>query len=59
VEDAFTETVTSHIIAIFGFNIDIISGLFIHLFGRMLGPYRGVLVAVLLTNIPNPEDHNR
>ncbi len=47
VQDAFVETGTSHIIAISGFNIAIISGLFIKVFGRLLGPYRGAVVALL------------
>jgi competence protein ComEC len=51
VEDAFNETGTSHIIAISGFNIAIISGLFIRFFGRLLGPYRGALVAVFAVSI--------
>jgi competence protein ComEC len=51
VEEAFNETSTSHIIAISGFNIAIISGLFISLFGRILGRWRGALAAVLAIGI--------
>jgi competence protein ComEC len=47
VERAFQDTGTTHIIAISGFNITIIAGLFGVLFGRLLGPRRGAFVAVL------------
>lgn len=42
---AFNDTSTRHIIAISGFNISIIAGLFLALFGRWLGARRGAWVA--------------
>ncbi len=42
VNDAFAATGTTHIIAISGFNIAIISGIFYRLFRRWLGPRRAV-----------------
>jgi competence protein ComEC len=45
--EAFRVTGTSHIIAISGFNIAIVSGLFVLLFGRLLGRWRGMLAAWL------------
>ncbi|MCS7177933.1 MAG: ComEC/Rec2 family competence protein [Anaerolineae bacterium] len=42
VRDAFAATGTAHIVAISGFNIAIISGLFFRLFRRWLGPRRAV-----------------
>ncbi|MEN8242159.1 MAG: ComEC/Rec2 family competence protein [Chloroflexota bacterium] len=47
VELAFQETGTTHIIAISGFNITIVAGLFAILFERLLGPRRGAVVAVI------------
>jgi competence protein ComEC len=47
VELAFQETGTTHIIAISGFNITIVAGLFAILFGRLLGPRRGAVAAVI------------
>jgi competence protein ComEC len=47
VELAFQETGTTHIIAISGFNITIVSGLFAVLFGRVLGPRRGAVAALV------------
>lgn len=44
---AFNNTGTRHIIAISGFNISIIAGLFLALFGRWLGARRGVWLAGL------------
>lgn len=46
-QQAFKNTGTAHIIAISGFNIAIIAGIFIKLFSRILGPRRGAVVAVL------------
>ncbi len=45
VRKAFDATGTTHIIAISGFNITIISALFISLFGRWLGVRRGAVAA--------------
>lgn len=42
---AFRLTGVSHIIAISGFNFAIVSGLLVALFGRLLGRWRGMLVA--------------
>lgn len=47
VERAFQATGTSHIIAISGFNITIVAGLFTVLFSRLLGRFRGAVTAVL------------
>lgn len=47
VQEAFKDTGTSHVIAISGFNITILAGLFATLFGRLLGPRRGAAAAVL------------
>jgi len=47
VQEDFKNTGTSHIIAISGFNITIIAGLFASTFGRLLGPRKGALAAVL------------
>ena len=46
-QNAFKDTGTAHIIAISGFNISIIAGLFVMLFSRWLGPRRGSLLALL------------
>lgn len=46
-QQAFKNTGTAHIIAISGFNISIIAGLFVTFFSRFLGPRRGVLLAVI------------
>jgi competence protein ComEC len=46
-QQAFKDTGTAHIIAISGFNISIIAGLFVTFFSRFLGPRRGALVAIL------------
>lgn len=46
-QQAFKNTGTAHIIAISGFNIAIIAGIFIALFSRLLGPRRGAVAAVL------------
>ena len=45
-QEAFQNTGTAHIIAISGFNIAIIAGLFIALFSRLLGPRRGAYAAI-------------
>lgn len=47
VQEAFNRTGTSHIIAISGFNITIVSGLFLTTFARWLGRRRGVVAAAL------------
>ena len=46
VQIAFKETGTSHVIAISGFNIAIVAGLFARSFGRWLGPYKGGMAAL-------------
>ncbi len=46
-QQAFKNTGTAHIIAISGFNISIIAGLFVIFFSRFLGPRRGALLAVV------------
>jgi competence protein ComEC len=46
-QQAFKDTGTAHIIAISGFNIAIIAGIFILLFSRLLGARRGAVAAVL------------
>lgn len=46
-QQAFQDTGTAHIIAISGFNIAILAGLFATAFGRLLGPRRGALAAGL------------
>ena len=47
VQEAFKNTGTSHVIAISGFNITIIAGLFATFFGRIFNPRRAVIAAVL------------
>jgi competence protein ComEC len=47
VYDAFRQTGTAHIIAISGFNISIIAGMFIILAHRLFGKRGGILVALL------------
>jgi len=47
VQEAFKETGTSHVIAISGFNITIIAGLFATFFGRLLNPRKGAVAAAL------------
>ncbi|MCJ7511507.1 MAG: ComEC/Rec2 family competence protein [Anaerolineales bacterium] len=44
---AFNRTNTSHIIAISGFNIAILSAIFVQTFGRLLGARRGAWAAVI------------
>jgi len=46
-QQAFKNTGTAHIIAISGFNMSIIAGLFVVFFSRFLGPRRGAALAVL------------
>jgi len=45
-QQAFKNTGTAHIIAISGFNISIIAGIFFALFSRFLGDRRGTFVAI-------------
>jgi competence protein ComEC len=45
-QQAYKNTGTAHIIAISGFNIAIIAGLFVTLFSRMLGARKGAITAV-------------
>ena len=45
-QQAFKNTGTAHIIAISGFNMSIIAGLFVVLFSRFLGQRRGAMLAV-------------
>ncbi len=51
VREAFNKTGTSHIIAISGFNIAIVSGLFTRSFGRIFGPYKGGLAAFIAITV--------
>ena len=44
---AFQDTGTSHIIAISGFNFTLVSGLFVLVFNRWLGRWRGSLAALI------------
>ncbi len=46
-QDAFRDTGTTHIIAISGFNIAIIAGIFITLFSRLFGTQRGTIAALI------------
>ena len=46
-QQAFKNTGTAHIIAISGFNISIIAGIFFAFFSRFLGPRRGAVLAIL------------
>ena len=46
-QQAFKNTGTAHIIAISGFNISIIAGLFVTFFSKFLGPRRGAVLAIL------------
>ncbi len=45
---AFRQTGTAHIIVISGFNITILAGLFSTIFGRLLGRWRGALLATIM-----------
>jgi competence protein ComEC len=51
VQQAFQESGTSHIIAISGFNIAIVAALFTRSLGRIMGPYKGGLAAVVAITI--------
>jgi competence protein ComEC len=51
VDQAFKDTGTTHIIAISGFNITIVASLFAILFGRVLGPRRGAVAAVIAISL--------
>ena len=46
-QQAYVNTGTAHIIAISGFNIAIIAGLFVLLFSRLLGKRKGAIAAVI------------
>ena len=46
-QQAFKNTGTAHIIAISGFNISIIAGIFFAFFARLLGDRRGAIVAIV------------
>ncbi len=46
VERAFQDSGTAHIVAISGFNIAILAGLFAAIFSRLLGRWRGAVVAL-------------
>jgi len=46
IQDAFKNTGTAHIIAISGFNIAIIAGIFIMLFSKIFGPRLGAVFAI-------------
>ncbi len=46
-QKAFKDTGTTHIIAISGFNITIIAGLFITLFGNLFGKKNGAIIAMI------------
>ena len=46
-QHAFKNTGTAHIIAISGFNISIIAGMFVVFFSRFLGERRGAVIAIL------------
>jgi competence protein ComEC len=46
-QQAYINTGTAHIIAISGFNIAIIAGLFVLLFSRLLGKRKGALAAII------------
>jgi competence protein ComEC len=46
-QQAFKDTGTAHIIAISGFNMSILAGVFVLLFSRFLGQRRGAMLAVV------------
>jgi competence protein ComEC len=47
-QDAFKNTGTAHIIAISGFNISIIAGIFFAFFSRFFGERRGAVIAIVV-----------
>jgi competence protein ComEC len=47
-QDSFRNSGTSHLIAISGFNVSIVAGLVILLFGKLLGKYRGTMFSILV-----------
>lgn len=47
VQEAFRRTGTAHVIAISGFNITILAGLFSSIFSRLLGRWRGAVLATI------------
>src|SRR5687767_3357300 len=47
-QDAFKNTGTAHIIAISGFNISIIAGIFFVFFSRFFGERRGAVIAIVV-----------
>jgi competence protein ComEC len=47
-QDAFKNTGTAHIIAISGFNISIIAGIFFAFFSRFFGERRGAIIAIVV-----------
>jgi competence protein ComEC len=51
VDRAFRDTGTTHIIAISGFNITIVAGLFSTLFGRLFGRVRGAVAAAVAIGV--------
>ena len=46
VDQAFTDTGTSHIVAISGFNIGIVAFIFILVFGRLFGKRNGTIISI-------------
>lgn len=50
-QHAFKDTGTTHIIAISGFNITIIAGIFVVFFGKMFGEKTGAFVAVFVISL--------
>jgi competence protein ComEC len=48
VRQAFNDTGTAHIIAISGFNITILAGLFSLMFSKLLGRWRGALLTIIV-----------
>lgn len=50
-QQAFRDTGTAHIVAISGFNVAIIAGFIMILFGRLFGPRRGPWLAIVVITI--------